>query len=599
VNARPQQRLRRRPEGTHGVSADWPTDRRSQIIFDVTALLALTVMVLVLGCKDIRVGGFGWSDSPLHAMDGAMLYDLARSGGAKGGLVQWATTYYARYPCLGLVVYYPPFHPLIEAGAYALFGVSEAVARETVVAMAVVAVVGLYWLGVQLFGRWGAVLAAGLLLTAPSGLQWLRGVMLEWPAAAMAILAVGCYRAWYRQPSWGWAIVGALATCAAVLTKQTTLFLLGVFPVHLLTVGVVAAFRGNWPPDRRANRRQSDVRLALTVALAALIILVVLAGYDWFSSKYADFSRFLVSGRPPWAHLAELGTYTQYFRWFGEIFGWPFLVAWLVGLAVIAIRWQWQGCHLPLLWLLMLWLQQTLVAWKEPRYFFFAIPAAALLAARGWTIWPRWRNLPIGLVPLTGLIGYQFVAGALTPTNRLPDYAEAVRLLVSRGDADLVLVDGVRDGQFVFDVRSNPQAAGRIITLRASKLLYSRAARGRWRHTTHRGTPKEIMELLNHCGVRYVVVESQLPAVAESARLDWEEPASKVLRQLLADTERFERIGCFPLACDDPAWAGVELHVYRYRQAPPRKAQTVKIPIPALDKEIEVPLPPAPAMAPS
>jgi hypothetical protein len=569
------------------------------MVFDAAALVVLIVMMLVLGCKDIRVGGFGWSDSPLHAMDGAMLYDWARSGGAKEGIVQWATMYYARYPCLGLVVYYPPFHPLVEAGAYALFGVSEAVARGTVVAMAVVAVVGLYWLGVQLFGRLGAVLAAGLLATAPFGLQWLRGVMLEWPAAAMAILAVGCYRAWYRQPSWCWAIVGALATCAAILTKQTTLFLLAVFPIHLVTVGIVAAFRGNWPPDRRANRRQSDVRLALTVAVAAAIILAVLGGYDQFSSKYADFSRFLVSGRPPWAHLAEPDTYTQYFRWFGEIFGWPFLVAWLVGLAAIAIRWQWQGCHLPLLWFVLLWLQQTLVAWKEPRYFFFAIPAAALLAARGWTLWPRWRNLPIGLVPLTGLIGYQFVAGVLTPTRRLPDYAQAVRLLVSRGDADLVLVDGVRDGQFIFDVRADPQAAGRIITLRASKLLYSRAARGRWRHTTHRGTPEEIVKLLNQYGIRYVVVESQLPAMGESARGDWDEPASKVLRQVLADPKRFEMIGRFPLTCDDPAWDKIELQVYCYREAPPRKAQTIKIPIPALDKEVEVPVPGVLATVPS
>mgnify|MGYP000352192820 CR=1 FL=1 len=595
MNGRAPQR-RRKLRDVRIAPSDWPTDRHRRILFDVVAVVTLTTMVLILGGKDIRVGGFDWSDAPLHAMDGVLLYDLARERHVGGDVAEWATRYYARYPCLGLVVYYPPFHPFIEAVSYALFGISEGVARATVVGMAWVAVVGLYWLGVQLFGRPGAWGAAGLLATAPFGLSSLRDVMLEWPATAMAVLAAGCYRAWYAKPSWRWAILGALTASLAVLTKQTTLFILLVFAIHLLTAGAMSVFRHTWASQVPMKLRQGDLRLAAMVAVAAIIVLLTLGVYDRISSRYAEFSRFLVSGRPPWNHLGEAATYTQYFQWFGEIFGWPFLVAWVTGLVWILLRREWQGSYLALLWLVLLWVQQTLVAWKMPRYFFFALPAAALLAGRGWTLWPRWRRLPIGLIPLTGLIGYQFVTGVRTPTRRLPDYSAAVELLTRQSDADVVLVDGVRDGQFVFDVRSDPRAAGRIITLRGSKTLYSRAARGRWSHTTLRGTPEEILELLNQYGIRYIVVESQLPVIPESARIDWEEPASNVLREMLAEENRFTLIGRFPLGRTDPSWADVELRVYRYLQAPARRASSIRIPIAALGREVEVPLTSAPTI---
>lgn len=576
------------------VPAEWPTDRHRRLAFDVAAMVVLAVMVLVLGCKDIRVGGFGWSDAPLHAMDGVALYDLVRTRAGGQKLSDWAAQYYARYPCLGLLVYYPPFHPLIEAAAYALFGVSEAVARGTVVFMALPAVLGLYCLGVLLFGRPAAWCAAGLMATVPFGLPWLRDVMLEWPAAAMAILATVCYRKWYAGPSWRWTILCALCTAAAILTKQTTLFLPALFALHLVVVGAVATFRGNWPPKRTGKPRLSEARLAMMVASAALLILAILGAYGLVDKYYADadFSRSLVSGRRPWHHLGELNTYTQYFQWCDEILGWPLIVACLIGMAAIIVQRQWQGIRFVLLWFGIVWLQQTLVAWKEPRYLFFAIPAVTLLTGRGWTYWPRRRKVPVGLVVLTLLIGYQFVSGVMTPTRRLPDYAAAVQLLVQRGDADVVLVDAVRDGQFVFDVRSNPGAADRIITLRGSKMLYSRAARARWRHTTHRDTPEKITELLHQYGIRYIVVESQLPDMPEAARADWDEPAAKVLRSMLTDTDRFELIGRFPLDCGDPAWADVELRVYHHRQAPPRQLRTIVVPIPAMNKEVKLTLPP-------
>ncbi len=568
-----------------------PLSERRRRIVDITAVVLLSLMVVLLGGKQIGRGGFGWGDAPIHAMDGVFVHDLVWRADWDRGLMTWAGEFYARYPCLGLVVHYPPLHPVVEAGVYSVFGIRETVARATVVLFGVVAVLGLYWLGVQLFGRPGALVSAGLFATAPFGLIWLRDVMLEWPAVALAILAVGCYRAWYRHPCWKWAILGGLATSAAILTKQTTVFLLAVFPVHLTTVVIMSVLRGDWPPEPEHRRHESDLKMAMTVATAALIVLVLIGLYDAFSSRFAEFSRFLVTGRPPWLHLRYRDTYLQYFRWFDEIYGKPMLIITLVGLAVIVARWEWRGIRLPILWLVMVWVQQTLIAWKEPRYFFFALPATALLAGRGWTLWPRWRRFPLGFIPIALFIGVQFIVGMATSPKRLPDYAPAVQKLVDLGDADVVLMDGVRDGQFIFDVRTNPQAADRIITLRGSKVLYSRAARGRWRHTTHRGTPEEILELLDEYGIRYIVVESELPAIPTEARADWDDAAGHVLRNLLVDTTRFELVESWPLRCDDPIWDDVELRLYRYRDAPPRTSKTITLPIPVLGREITVDLP--------
>ncbi|MBN1343509.1 MAG: glycosyltransferase family 39 protein [Phycisphaerae bacterium] len=591
MNRHPEGNQRRRLRNVRVAPPDPQPDRFRHRVIDLCAVVGLSIMVIALGGKEIGVGGFSWSDAPLHAMDGVFLHDLVVANDVHGDVQGWAARFYARYPCLGLIVYYPPLHPILEAAAYFLFGISEGVARATIVAMGVLAVLGLYWVGVRLYGRPAAIIAAGLLATAPFGLRWLREVMLEWPAVAFAILAVGCYRAWYDRPSWKWAVLGALAIIAALLTKQTTVFLLALFPIHLITVAVVAAARGDWPPGPQHRRHESDLKMGMTVAVAAIIVLVVLGLYDLMSSRYAEFSRFLVSGRPPWVHLRDIATYTQYFRWFDEIFGWPLMIAWLLGLALIVLRWDWKGTRIPLLWIVLVWVQQTVIAWKEPRYFFLALPAAALIAGRGWTLWPKWRRFPIGLAPMGGLIAYQFIGGLLTPANRLPSYAAAVQLLADRPDADVVLMDGVRDGQFVFDVRTNPKTAGRLITLRGSKVLYARAARGRWRHATLLADPEEILALLNQYGIKYIVVESQLPAISAEARSDWQDPASRVFRQMLADQTRFELIGHYPLRCEDPAWDDVELRVYHYRLAPPRQSKQITIPIKALGRDVVVDLP--------
>jgi len=76
---------------------------------------------------------------------------------------------------------------------------------------------------------------------------------------------------------------------------------------------------------------------------------------------------------------------------------------------------------------------------------------------------------------------------------------------------------------------------------------------------------------------------------------DWQDffpPPSRLLREVLADPQRFRKIDEFAVA-DDPrsVWYGVNVEVYRNLQVAPRRSNRLKIPIPAMGRELELILP--------
>lgn len=134
--------------------------------------------------------------------------------------------------------------------------------------------------------------------------------------------------------------------------------------------------------------------------------------------------------------------------------------------------------------------------------------------------------------------------------------------LVDHGNADLVLIDAVRDGQFIFDVYQNSASRDKIIPLRASKLLYARAAREKYDYQQFVNSPEEIVALFNRYGIRYAVIESEYPTTHYA---DADPPPRKMLRELLAHDSRFTLVESWPMKCGDPIWDSVKLQLYEYR----------------------------------
>lgn len=610
---------------------DTPQTRKNRWLA-IAILIGLGVLTVLVASRDMTVGGFSWSDAPLHAMDGVFVHDFVCARPA-GSYRAWAEQYYLKHQCLGIGVYYPPMFAAIEAMLFAMFGISVAVARLTVVHFVVAAVWLIFLLGREWFGTVAGIAAALLTLVSSAGVVWSRQVMLEWPSVFWIALALLAYTRLCRSRNWCWSIMMAGGCLGAYLTKQTAGFVIGVILVH-------AVLLKQWELMRRP---------LFYVPFGALAILIF--AYAKATSGLNALAPMLIAGSPPWGHLTSVENWSWYIVRLPHMLGWPVTAAAFAVLAtaasaaltrIIAVlsrapqtvntqdaenaeggrdagppidfpgnsrRHLAREAALPIFWALGWWVVSSLIAAKEERYFFFAIPAIALLI--GWGIGEagRRRTTSGAIVACFGwlTICAAVVMAVRTPALRLVDMRPTVAYLAGQSDADLVLVDAVRDGQLIFDVRAMRSQAtdppdapaahrpnSKIIPMRASKLLYSRAARTRYGYAQHVASPAEIVGLLDRLGMRYIVLEDRLPTAVRSAGApteedrSWDTPPRLMLRELVLDSGRFERVFSQSLACDDPIWDNVNLVTYRYKNAPQRRTDTIRLSIPAMGKDVEL-----------
>lgn len=546
---------------------------------DFPAAAMLAIAVWMLGGQDISIGGLGWSDAPNHTFDGVFVYELVQESLRRGSgfltaneLRAWAEQFYLRFPTIGVVVYWPPGFAIVEAAVFGLFDIGVGVARATVLLFAFGAVLLMYRLGTRWFDRPTGLLAALLLLVCPHGVLWLNDVMLEWPATFWLLLAVWFYQTGRDRPGrWRALLLGA-ALVMAFLTKQTSVFIGPVLVLHAI-----------WSADGRRWLRRPVVLGSLLAAVG-------------FVAAYLLATRHLTALVP---HLVRPAPDLLFYpRHLPEIVGWPMLPLVVLGAVTLLATADRGARGLLLLWLGTWTVFCSLIAAREPRYFFFALPPLAFAAVRFSTrpaphgeVALRWRADAARWGLLVLLVLCQVALVRRDDTGRLPSYAPAVAELTRRADADLVLIDGVRDGQFVLDVYLDKEARQRLIPVRASKLLYARAARMQYAPEVFVRTEAEIVELLDRYGIRYIVMESALPRTHYA---DADPPPRRLLRRLLVEDSRFQRIGVWPLRCGNPIWDDVELQLYAYPGCPPRKEGTITFSFPGMGREVSFDLPVAP-----
>ena len=70
-------------------------------------------------------------------------------------------------------------------------------------------------------------------------------------------------------------------------------------------------------------------------------------------------------------------------------------------------------------------------------------------------------------------------------------------------------------------------------------------------------------------------------------------PQRIMLREVVKDGERFERVFTQSMAGSNPVWRDVQLLTYRYLDAKARQSDTITVRIPAMGREIIIALPPA------
>ncbi len=539
---------------------------------NLTKLLCIGIILIIsiaLWTRKITVGGFSWSDAPIHAMDGVFVYDFISSFPIEDAK-DWAYRYYAKYPCLGLIVFYPPLYPLVEAGMYFLLGISVFAARMTVVLFGVLGATGLYLLLKELFDdNFLSILLALVWITLPSTVNWATQVMLEVPTTSMIILSAYFYLRFRGTQKVLWWVLMWVFVLLAFLTKQWSVFIIPVFVVDYL---IAKRFKG----------------IDLAKIIIGVISLLLIFLYIHFTGKVAYLSKLLVKGEVPWKHITEISTWFFYLKSLPEVVGWLVLILTVAGVICIAVKRKFVKFALPLFWFVVFYLFATVIWWKEVRYFYLITPSCVILIGGVFLISNRrvFRNV-IYIVVLSAVV-YQAVFAWFSFPRRLNNYIDSARFVSAQPDAKFVLVDAIRDGQFIFDLRRVQGKDGKVWVLRGSKLLYSRAARKRWWYEEYVKSEEDILEIIRKYHIRYVVVEDRPPD-----HPNWREfflRPSLLLRNLLKESRLFKEVYVQPVSVDDVIWRRVNLKVYRYVGRFDKIKWTISIPIPAMGGEIRLPL---------
>lgn len=525
----------------------------------------------------VTLRGFSYSepyyngDEPRHLMTGVFFRDLIVDFPASHPL-EYTYKYYAKYPALGLI-HWPPLFHMVEGIFFLILGVSKKTAVLSVIAFALMLLVFWYRLIARVYNHEVALFSGLLLAAAPAFIEASRAVMLEVPSLALCVASIYFFYIYIETGKRKHACYFALSLAAALLTKQTSMFLLPLFALYLFASGRVEAMK------------RRELRLALSLAMAPVIF------YYWLAFELHRGAIMADLLRGTWAenHLLRWDNYLLYPKLIPAQVGPMVAIMGLLFVAAIAASREYKKHMLFLVWLIACYATFTLVAQKDTRYVIYWIPPLALfpvlLLAR---LKPRAGLIPIPLSALLmlGLSAAQLARAFETEGPFISGYQEAAKYVASNlGQRDTVLFDGHLDGTFIFYLRRHDPRK-RLVVLRSDKLLYSANILPEYGLHIYRNDPKSIYDLIDSYGTKYIVIESR-----DIARYQSELEPRKILRQVLCGPD-FELVRTIEVKSNLRNLSGLQLLIYRYANSRPLKCQELEIPMPSLGgKVLKVKLP--------
>lgn len=502
---------------------------------DLPAVVVLVVAAALLLSTAPTDGAYWWSDAPRHALNGAFVRDLVADMPVQAPR-QWAVDYYFRYPAL-TILFYPPLFPAAEAVVFAVLGVSPWSAQLTVTLFCLLAGLSAYGLARRWMARGPALGAAILFLGLPEAALWGRQVMLELPACALLIAAVWAFVHYLgsRRPAALYAATGLFVL--TLYTKQTALFMVPVLGAALLVAHGTRALR------------ERHLWIAATAAVLAL------APLAWMTLEFGGTNLQSVSGVQDAAVArASLANWTWYLRSIPDQVGWP--------VALLAATWSalaaWgRGWRLPRTaqtlvvgWFVAGYGFFSLVSLKEPRFTLLILFPVALAV-----VWMLARILPPRAAAAAALAlgaGVFLHTLATRPVPTVIGYAEAAGWVATQApDDSVVLFSGLRDGSFIFNLRSHEERDD-LAVIRADKLLLSLAVRRTLGVEQVEISEPELRDRLNRLGVRYVVADPDF----------WSDLENMQMLQGILESAQFERLATIPVRSDLP-YAEREIRIYR------------------------------------
>jgi Dolichyl-phosphate-mannose-protein mannosyltransferase len=528
---------------------------------DIACLLLLTIAVFLLFKTSPRQGDFWWSDAPRHAMDGAFYYDMARALPITH-LKQWAINYYLQYPAV-TVLTYPPLFALVEAVFFGLFGTSHTTAQLTVSIFLLATAYAAYFITRRWASRMVAVATALLFIGTPVMALWGRQVMLEIPT--YAFLLWSCYFFfWYLdsgKPRDLYLVV--LFVLAAAYTKQPAVFISAAYLLTLYGVYKNALFR------------RAEFWWSAVLAVVGLMPLVV---YTWLWGR-TNMQQAVGGG---WVQHSRLSpttwSYVAHYEWPRQL-GWAVLALAVLYCIGCIFRKEWRLPKPALLFFL---------AWLAAGYAFFTLIAVASQRYTIFLIFPLVLFSVLAVVSclpqrISGYIALAFAVtsfGYTLERDHVPyisGYRAAAQYVCSVAPHDsVVMFSGLRDGSFIFNVKSMPECKN-LTVIRADKLLLRVAIHRDLFGVQEIGVSEaKFREMLSQYGIRYVVLEPHF----------WSDLQSMQMLAAILHQDQFKLLAKMPILSnryhDDQ-----QLEIYQNLGPVSREKSLLKVELPVSGISVE------------
>lgn len=401
--------------------------------------IALLISILVAFRSLPNSSGLSpqYPDAARHAMNGVFIYDLVRTGNISHP-VRFGREYYSRFPAVSLP-FHPPGFPLVEAGAYAVLGVSFTTARLTIALFAAAAVLAFFSLVAHTHGVFLAAVSSVTLFSLPTTRLLSSDVYLEIPALAPLFLSILFLGKFFANPTTAGTIAfGALAS-VAIWTKQQTIFVIAVPVIYVL-----------WTRQWQMFAKWRFWALILIPTAAAGALVAISLG-----------TVVSVPGSQLWAQMGVIRRLLVNFEFYRSILS---FVAFLVVIGLIANRVsRVRACLTPLLrldiilyasWALAACFLLMLLPATDVRYTIYLLPAV-LVIGLSWIrhsldlVFTRTLSYVLVAVSCALIAGYGFLS---TPDVFLSGPLEAATLAL-RHTPRRILFCGSDNGAFIFAVR--------------------------------------------------------------------------------------------------------------------------------------------------
>lgn len=531
-----------------------------------TTLLLLSLLVLstIVITHRITIGEFSYHvDESQHAATGLFYADVARELPIRHP-VQYTYRYYAQYPALSGVVHWPPFFYFFEALAFLLLGPTVVAARLSILIFALAGLSFWFLLVRELLNDWAAAVSALLLATLPALLLFEKAVMLEIPSLGLCIAATYFWSKYLFRERPVHIYWFAVMASFALLTKQNSIYLVPFCAISGLWLRGKALFRC----------REFWIMIAICVILVAPYYLLVYLVH--WRTMAMDLGETHVSAGRQWLF---------YLKALPQQLGWTFLVLSVAGLLFNRKWGSPKVTAFMVSWIVACYATLTMIGHKEPRYVLYWLPPFVYFATGILTSFFRQRRLKIAAFAVTTTLTVTSLVSAWRfQRPYVAGYSAVAKQITMSVKSGVILFDGAIPANFIFFIRANdPQK--QFLVLRKALYTTNMHLEGAL-ELVH--SEKEVADLIQADGVRYIVVSEGLPLHFKSQEL---------LRNLLRRSE-FLKVGSFAIAGDNLPAPNSRLEVYQNMNWTPPKPGVLRIRMLTLEHDIVVPIDHSGAFAP-